>query len=286
MKLQRENLSTKKSSDRSFLCYLVEVPFFKFNWHYHPEFELTYIIEGKGRRLIGNSYTNFAEGDFVLLGPGLPHTWVSNKATSKNCCALVIQFSADVFESLFKLPEFASVATLLKNASRGLHFKRSIPATHAIEKAISLQSKKSVNATLELLSLLNQLTVCPNSPIVSNYYLPAKGAENEARINTVFQFVQNNFKGNLLLSDAAKKIHLSESAFCKFFKRISNKTFSEYVNEVRIDHACTLLIETDRPVSAIATDCGFSTIAYFNRVFLRNKKVTPRKFRMLSLASV
>ena len=110
-------------------------------------------------------------------------------------------------------------------------------------------------------------------------FIPAKGGQNEKRINKVFQYVQKGFSGKPTLQEAAKSIHLSVSAFCKFFKRISGKTFSDYVNEIRIAHACTLLIETDKPVSVIANECGFENLAYFNRIFLRKKKMTPGKYR-------
>lgn len=106
-----------------------------------------------------------------------------------------------------------------------------------------------------------------------------KGTENQQRINTIFQYVQQEFNETISLKKAASLIHLSESAFCKFFKRTSGKTFSDYTNEIRIAHACQLLIETDHPVSEVAFSSGFDSITYFNRVFLKKKGVRPMHYR-------
>jgi AraC-like DNA-binding protein len=117
--------------------------------------------------------------------------------------------------------------------------------------------------------------------IASAQYKPIKGTENQQRINQVFQYVQKEFTHQVSLEKAAALIHLSESAFCKFFKRTSGKTFSDYTNDIRIAHACYLLIETDKPVNVIATESGFESLTYFNRIFLKKKKLKPRDYRKL-----
>lgn len=275
MKPKLEQLSHKLNI-QSFLCYEVNVPAFKFMWHYHPEYELTYILKGKGKRLVGDSYENFTDGDLVLLGPLLPHTWITEEKGKENCSAIVIQFTHDVATQLFQFPEMRAFEKLFVKAGRGLQFD-----TIKNNGCISLlkkitQSDELVRFTL-LLRILQQLAIKKPVPLTSVLYKAMKGNENQRRINKVFHYVQKDFKESISLKKAASLIHLSESAFCKFFKRASGKTFSDYTNEIRIAHACQSLIETDKAIGEIAFDSGFESLTYFNRVFL--KMIRPGEFR-------
>lgn len=112
-------LLSQKSNNRSFLCYEVKLPSFDFFWHYHPEYELTYIVKGSGKRLVGDSFENFHEGDLVLLGPSLPHTWFTEKKSKQNYKALVIQFSLNFMEPLLQYSEMADIKKLLKKRIKG-----------------------------------------------------------------------------------------------------------------------------------------------------------------------
>ena len=270
----------KQKEDGSILCYEVVVPSFEFYWHYHPEFELTYILKGKGRRMVGDSIENFAEGDLVLLGPSLPHTWVSDKLKKENCRAIVIQFSAGFTEPFLSLPEMKAIKKLLDKASNGIRFIKSnrLSYSEAVNKIYS------ENGVLLITSFLNFLEVLANQQmktLASANFQKLNGLLHEGRINKVFHYIQNHFKGEVDLQTASELIHLSQSAFCKFFKRSVGKTFSDYVNEIRIAHACNLLIETDKSISTVANECGFDNLAYFNRIFLKKKKLQPGRYRKM-----
>jgi AraC-like DNA-binding protein len=279
MKPKLEQLA-HRNDNRSFFSYEVSVPSFEFLWHYHPEYELTYIVKGEGKRLVGDIYEKFQAGDFVLLPPLLPHTWISEKKGKENCRAIVIQFSHDFVEQLFQFSEMKSLSKLFAKASRGLLFpdQKNDGFFSLLQKIV--QADELVSFAL-LLQLLHQLASSKASPVVSVQFKAMKGNENQQRINKVFQYVQREFGEPISLKKAASLIHLSESAFCKFFKRASGKTFSDYTNEVRIAHACQLLIETDMPISEIAFESGFESLTYFNRVFLRKKKLTPGDYRKM-----
>ena len=119
MKAKLEHL-LKKNQHQSFLCYEVNMPVFEFHWHYHPEYELTYIASGIGKRLVGDSYENYEEGDMVLLGPNISHTWVSDSIKSNNSIAIVIQFTQEFIAPLLSYPEFNGMEKLLTNSKRGL----------------------------------------------------------------------------------------------------------------------------------------------------------------------
>ncbi len=132
---------------------------------------------------------------------------------------------------------------------------------------------------LLLADVLQKLTACKNQALSSPFFASPKSKENEDRINRVCGYIQNHSSERITLQHVASLVHLTPSAFCKFFKRVTAKTFSDYVNDIRTGHACRLLTESDLPVGEIAMASGFESLTYFNRVFLKKKGVTPVGFR-------
>jgi len=277
MKARLEQLAHKKSSN-SFICYEIQVPAFEFIWHYHPEYELTYIVKGKGKRLVGDSYENSEEGDLILLGSMLPHTWVSEKVRRQPCVAIVIQFTSDFIHPLQSYREMDSIVKLIARSDTGLTFNLS-KNNPIIEQIKRMTTLRDFDVWISLVQVLQSLSILKSKPLASNHFKALRGNKNEQRINKVLQYIQRDFKETISLRQAATLIHLSESAFCKFFKRVTGKTFSNYVNEIRIAHSCNLLIETDKSISLIAQGSGFESLTYFNRVFLKKKRIAPSKFR-------
>ncbi len=271
-------LLSQQNNNRSFLCYEVKLPSFDFFWHYHPEYELTYILRGNGKRLVGDSYENFYEGDLVLLGPSLPHTWFTEKTSKENYRAIVIQFSLNFIEPMLQYTEMADIRKLLKKADKGLRFSTQKSKELSVH-LYQILHNKGVDSITSLLLLLQKLSNSRTISLATPGFRPIKGNQNQQRINIVFQYVQQQFKNGISLREAASLIHLSQSAFCKFFKRISGKTFSDYVNDIRIAHACQLLIESDMLIEQIAYESGFDSLTYFNRIFLKKKETKPGSFR-------
>jgi AraC-like DNA-binding protein len=279
MKPLLENIPSKKGQ-HSFMAFTVNQPKFDFFWHYHPEYELTLIIKGKGRRLIGDSHENFENGDLVLIGPGLPHTWVSHSEMKGKSEAVVIQFSEDFIDRFAGLDELSAINKLLLNAKQGISIKGKISAA-AREQIKLLPEKRGVEKITGLLHILNELSTLKSVSLASSFYQPLKGKENENRINKVCQYVQKHSAEPLTIHKAAALIHMTPGAFCKFFKRITGKTFSDYVNDIRIANVCNQLMVSDKQVAEIAYGNGFETLTYFNRVFLRKKKLQPGIFRKI-----
>ena len=277
MEARFEDLNIRKGTE-SFRAFRLNVPKFEFNWHYHPEYELTYIENGRGKRLIGDNYEGFEPGDLVLVGKGLPHTWATDSPDNGVSSAIVIQFNEYILQSLLQLSEFEWVKKLLDDAQRGLHYpQKNIPA---IIRAIqSLPGTSGVNRVTVLLNILSDLSMMPAVSLASAYFQPLKGDLNEKRIAKVCEYIQNNTANSINLNTAADLVHLSKSAFCKFFKRTTGKTFSDYISEVRIGHACRLLSESDKTIADICYHAGFESPTYFNRVFLKKKGIKPREFR-------
>ncbi|MCE2996349.1 MAG: AraC family transcriptional regulator, partial [Flammeovirgaceae bacterium] len=256
MKALFEDIESKKGN-QAFLAYSFAIPSFVFKWHYHPEYELTLITQGSGKRLVGDNYQNYEAGDLVLLGPDLPHTWVSNPSKKKkNVSAVVIQFSEKFIQSFLHFNEFKEVSSLLTSSSRGLAF-----SFHELEQEIiQLPEKSGVEKVTALFLILQKLAQQKPKKLASDYFRAVRGTENEKRINVICQYVQRHATEKIVLDKVAALVHLSRSAFCKFFKRATGKTLSEYVNDLRIGNACELLIESDKPINEIAYQTGFDSL--------------------------
>jgi AraC-like DNA-binding protein len=275
MKPQFEDIGSKQGTD-SYVAYRYDTDFFPFLWHYHPEYELTLILEGSGERMVGDSHEYFIPGDLVLLGTGLPHTWVSKASSS----AVVVQFSEAFMAPLLRYPECDRIKQLLARSARGLVFPAG-GADDLREAVVQLPGSKGMGRITGLLEILNALadSGAAGRSLASPYFQPATGKRAEGRIGKVFQYVNRHSSELVSLAEMAALINLSESAFCKFFKRTTGKTFSDYLTDIRIGHACHLLSESDDTISAIAWQSGFDSLTYFNRVFLRKKGVRPRDYR-------
>lgn len=270
----------KKRGDHSFLAFELKKNRLEFYWHYHPEYELTYIINGKGRRLIGDHYEYFESGDLVLIGPGLPHTWVSDSSMKEKCEAIVIQFSVEYIERFTRLGELSSINKLLLCSKNGISINEN--KSKALKELIKkLPAKEGIEKITDLIHILDELSKSKITPLASSLYQPLKGSENKKRINLVCTYIQQHATEVLTIHKAAALLHLSPSAFCKFFKRITGKTFSDYVNEIRIANVCNDLLATDKQVAEIAYENGFETLTYFNRIFLKKKNMRPSNYRKL-----
>lgn len=270
-----ENIPHDKGTS-SFHAYRIVIPFFEFKWHFHPEYELTYIVKGSGYRLVGNTYEDFQAGDLVLLGRNVPHTWSGKSLDGGSVEAVVIQFGKEPMQSLLASPEGAALHQLLNEAAHGVRF----PVREVwIEQLNRLLAMEGILRMLHGLALLEELAQAPYERISPNPIQHSFSPQQELRINTICRYIMNHFNDPLTVEKVASVSGMSTSNFCKFFKKATGKTFSDYVNEIRIQEACILLRETERKISTIASDCGFETLSYFNRVFLTKKKCRPMAYR-------
>lgn len=278
MKAILEDIKTNQGIS-SFHAFRYQVPYFQFKWHYHPEFELTYIVKGNGYRIVGNSYEPFNNGDLVLLGSNLPHTWSGKADGDVNSDAIVIQFSSEFILPFLELNESLLIKNMLDSSLRGINFE---PDEQLVTKIIEITETNGVERILKLISILDILSKKQIKLIAPNTFHNVVSKKSEVRINKVCLFIQNNFQNKIYLKEVADLIYLTESNFCKFFKKATGKTYSDYVNEIRINEASRLLIQSDKTISQISFECGFETLSYFNRVFLNKKGITPSVFRKSS----
>jgi AraC-like DNA-binding protein/quercetin dioxygenase-like cupin family protein len=254
-----------------------------FQWHYHPEFELTLTLNSRGQRYIGDNVAAYDDGDLVLLGPNLPHTWCSAERLDDRepHIALVLWFTeawgARVTETL---AEMKAVATLLERAGRGLAFSRE--AAEAARVLIeSIPSHAPADRLFRLMQVLALLAEDRAARPIAGPGAARRKVESpdRDRIERVLDYLHANYRERIEVETLADVAALSASGFHRLFRRHTQLTVTEYVAELRIGQACALLVNTERPINHIADEVGYANLANFNRRFLALKGVTPRAFR-------
>lgn len=273
------------SLDSSFAVQEFRSSYFDVPWHFHPEFELVYIMEGSGTRFIGDGIDTFQPGDLVFIGSNLPHwyrndpEYYDNDPTLK-AASIVIQFTTDFLGETFLFsPEMFKIHQVLQRAQRGLEI-HGLLAQKVSRMMTEITSLKGMDRLLHLLSILNTISNSEEFKLLSNKG-PTVGINinDPKRINKVYEYVMNHFTESITIEDASNLIHMCPSTFCRYFKKRTRKTFSNFLNEIRISHACKLLIEEDLSVTEICYKSGFNNISYFNRQFKSHKNLTPQAFR-------
>lgn len=250
-------------------------PDLKGSWHYHPEYEICLSTQSKGKRFVGVDIENYEKHDLVLLGPDLPHCWITDEATNQ----IVIQFKEDFLgHGFFHKPEMAKIRAMLKRSKRGLHFPLVNPTIRT--KLENMGSMGGTEALLALLDVLHQMSLMDQiSVLTTSTYNKKLDMLASKRIEQVYSYILKNLKRKPRLETAAAKVNLTKTSFCKFLKTKTKKTFSELVNEMRISHAAKLLQTTDMTAQEVCFDSGYNDPSYFYRVFSRRMGVSPIQYR-------
>lgn len=251
-------------------------------WHFHPEIELTLIVKSDGRRFVGDSIEPFAAGDLVLLGPNLPHFWQNGEPQTGRGQAhsVVVQFRQDFLgEEIWEKPEFTSIKRLIDRAGRGLHFTGRI-ASEAAREMRYLPELSGIGAITRLLALLEKLAASRNArPLASASYAPVLNRQTEDRLARVYTYASTHFQESVSLSQLARAAAMSPAAFSRYFKRTTGRAPSDFLNDLRVEQACRLLRDSNRTVTQIASEVGFTTLTSFNRRFRERTGTTPRDYR-------
>jgi AraC-like DNA-binding protein len=273
------------SSSCSFALKEELLPHIKIGWHFHPEYELTLFTESAGKRFIGDHTDHFGPGDLLLLGPHLPHYMRNDEIyysgnPNLKIRAIVVHFAQDfIGADFFDIPEMASIKKLLHNSSRGIQ----VYGDTQLEVASKMESLLHLSSYERLMCLLNILQLIANSNdqcLLSSLGYQNSFSPNDAdRINKAFEFILQRFTEEIELSEVASHIHMTTSAFCKFFKHRTGKTFTHMLNEIRVGHACKLFIEQGLSVSEVCYSCGYNSLSYFNRRFKDITKYSPLEYR-------
>jgi AraC-like DNA-binding protein len=236
-------------------------------WHYHPEIELVYVKGGTGKRQIGSHLSYFTDGNLVLIGSNLPHCGFTNSQTG-NKSEVVIQMKPDfVGTHFFDIPEMNAVKNLLQQAKAGIAFLGE--SKDKIGAKIEIMDQLSPFDRLMMLWSVLQDMSESNERIILNavgFSLELQVQDND-RINVVFNYVKDHFQEPITLEEIADLVSMTIPSFCRYFKKITNKTFTTFVNEYRIVHASKLLAEKPMSINDVCFESGFNNFSHFNKSF-------------------
>jgi AraC-like DNA-binding protein len=275
MKLIFENFRPDEGS--SFRMFTPKLNDF-FYWHYHPEYEIVYIEGVDGTRHVGDHISKYKKSDFVLIGPFIPHLNF-DYGVKKPYNKYVVHFREDFLDKAFAMmPELDDIRTLFEDSRKGIYFDGE-------SKKILAKQLKDIfelnhfDRLLGVLSLLQSMAVCKDKgtlhskPIGQKYNL-----KEQQRLKVIHAYIEENFATKIDINDMAKLTHLTHAAFCRYIKKMTLMTFTEFVNQYRINHAKKLLL-LDNTVTEVCFQCGFESLSYFNRVFKKVTTFSPVQFK-------
>jgi len=281
MKPNFEKVATAPSA---FVAYQRNDSAFPFYWHYHPEYELTLILDSHGQRLVGDGIADYGPGDLVLLGPNIPHSWRSGPVESNADevhSAVVVQFREDFLgQHFFELKEMECVRRLLRKSSNGLAFGHTETGSKVAKYLATLPSVSPPRRLVLLLTALVDLTSEPKAQVLSSSRVkPICRPGDQQRIDAICEYLNKHFADEIAFTDLSNRFHMNQASLCRFFKRATGRTMTAYLNELRVGAAAQMLIDTDEKALEIAFCVGFGNYSNFNRQFKRIKGYGPVTLR-------
>ncbi|GAB2999233.1 AraC family transcriptional regulator [Cyclobacterium sediminis] len=274
------------SSQRSFSIRYDKSPNFGTLWHFHPELELHHIINGQGTQFIGDTIRSFSDGDLILLGENLPHTWRCSEEYFQGnpkikVEAYVLQFLPTCFgKDFIELPETQTINSLFEKAKKGMFI-------YGETKNKVTDILKDTFISNELDRLINLLRILKILAFTSEYETISPGYANSQlandtemqRLEKIYTYIMSHFREDISLEKVASIANMSVSTFSRYFKKMTNKTFLEFLIEIRISNVCSELIEDRLPIEIICYDCGFNNISNFYRHFNKITGMTPFAYK-------
>lgn len=251
-------------------------------WHFHDEYELHLITNTHGKVFVGDYIGHFGPGHLVLTGPRLPHNWITTEYPDSGESPLrdrALQFGENRIEQAAKfIPELNTILPLLERAKNGIEF-------HGISDKVAVyldQIKGSVGSKrlAIFIDLMTELAQHDNYRLLSSVQLQSQDNQRQLdQINHVVEFITSNYQQPLSMAEVAEQFGMSESRFSRYFRRSTGNTFTDFVNRVRVNKACQLLLESEMYISTICYEVGFNNVANFNRRFMEFRGMTPSEFR-------
>jgi AraC-like DNA-binding protein len=273
--------------NQSYLVKTLKEPFFDPNWHFHPHYQLFTVIKGTGTRFIGDDIRHFNIGDTVFLAPNMPHLWRSDREYFEKDSQLmtegiVVYFKEDFLGSeFFEKSEMYDVKTLLKKSERGLDLTGQLKE-ELVDDLKNLPVVNGFQGIIKILSILDKLSKSTDYQyIASTSYSNTHKISETERMRLVHEYVLKHFKENINLSTVASLSNMTDAAFCRYFKSRTNKTFSDFVKEIRIGNACKMLQDENKSISQTCYESGYNTVSNFNNQFKSLKGVSPKQYQKL-----
>ncbi len=268
----------------SFKAWEHGYPFHTVRWHFHPEYELHHVVETTGRYFIGDFIGAFEPGNLVLTGPNLPHNWISDVPAGERVPlrGRIVQFSeAFIADVAVLLPEFSCAMPVLELSRRGALFPQATAAQiePMLAELVGATGLRRIEIFMGILGILSRADV---RPLTSAGYLPDPSGFMSTGINKALAYISQNLTEPFSEGDLAGIAGLTPSAFSRSFRRHTGMTLVQYVNRLRINLACQLLMSGDGPtITEVCFASGFNNVSNFNRQFLSQKSMPPSRFRAL-----
>jgi AraC-like DNA-binding protein/quercetin dioxygenase-like cupin family protein len=278
LKIEFEIIYPDEGSSFRLLHTNTEAEHFAWQYHYHPEYEIACVLRGNGTRHVGNHFSSYDNGDLVFLGPNLPHAGFGLNAHGPHE-EIVIQVKEEVFnQSIITRPEMYAIKRLLDNTKYGIYFTGATKErlTKKLQKLLKLPPFERF---LGLISVLQEMATSDEYVLINPASdLSSLIKKNNARLQKIFTYVEQHFNEEVNIQKVASTANLSVPSFCNYFKKTMGTTFTDFINQYRIQRACVLL-QQEKTVSETSFECGFNNVAYFNKVFKTVTKKTPSEFK-------
>jgi AraC-like DNA-binding protein len=263
--------------DSSFLAKTFETPFFETPYHLHDEYELMVVKKGYGTAFVGDFIGEYKTGDVYLHGNKLPH-WFRKKNDKMIGASMVVQFKADFLgPGFFEIPEMKAIRRLLTISAHGVLCKGELQSS--IQKQlVEIEFKSGYKKIMSLINMLHEISISDEFELVSGLVKP-HSLKEQFLIQTIFEFSMNNFKRKITLEEVAVLTNKSISAFSHYFKKTTKISYINFLNQIRIAHACELLKTTNLSVTEICYESGFNNWANFSSHFKKYCLMSPTKYR-------
>ncbi|MFA6126899.1 MAG: AraC family transcriptional regulator [Bacteroidales bacterium] len=261
-----------------------DLPYFYDSVHYHEECQLTYILEGHGVIMVCDKLEEFSEGDLLLIGKNTPHALLHGKEyyeqdSRLHVRAISIFFSKDTFHSVFtQIPETAKIEEFLEQAQFGIRIKNG-KAKSIGDDLKQLVKLNQVPRIILFMKILDLISCNPHFEFISSSIPHVHGKEDNLKLKKIFDYISRNFEKRITLDEVAALINLTPTAFCRFFKLRTNKTFSQFLIEVRINQACKMLSNGNFNVTETFFSCGYNNSSNFHRHFRQHTGLTPSEYK-------
>jgi AraC-like DNA-binding protein len=255
------------------------------SFHAHPELELVFIVEGYGKRIINNKVEPFEAGDMVFIGSYVPHIWLSDQTfyeenSPLECRAIVTYLNPKVFGDVFEcIREFDTIREMIRQASKGIRILGETKKTIA-DKLIALSTKTGFEKVEGLLQILHLISISDEKSYIVNNDVEQLETADSDRLIAVIKYIKDHMHEHISLKEIASVACMKEQSFCRYFKSRTKKSFSRYLEELRMEYAKKLLIEDHGCISDIAYSCGYSSTSHFCKVFKDYNGKSPYQYKI------
>jgi len=273
-------------ADNSLLIKYDDFPHFTIPWHYHNEYEIVFIIKSFGKKFVGDSVELFSPGDLSVYGSKLPHFYMNDQVFYRGdpdfrVNAIVVQFPTTYFPSQqLQRPEFGSVKKLLNSSSSGLVFSDEA-AKYGGKVLGEMLHTEGMERHLLFVKLIDYLGRSESKTIATSGYSNAMDDQREPRMAKIYRFTTRHFNRKIKLEEVAAEAGMNSTAFCRYFRQKTGKTYALFVNELRISYACKLLRNGNQTVAFISDEAGFNNLSNFNRQFKSFIGKSPSEYQEL-----